>query len=137
MFATAVRGRQIAESGDLRRLRERLGLTRTAMSVLLNVSAMTYSQWEKPPGEARRRMWTSTAEKIARFYDAATVQLNEMQDAGVDLARLIPFHLAATLLGIPQELLFQRYRDGVVTGVDLGILGLWMERDHLQSLGAR
>ena len=66
-----------------------------------------------------------------RFYQQATLALEE---SPAPLDKLLPFHLAATLLGIPQELLLSRYRKHEVSGVDLGILGLWIWRDDLKGL---
>lgn len=133
----AQQGRIIAESGDLRRLRERINLKPAAMATLMGVSPLTYSSWERASESQRRRMWIATAEKIARFHNAATRQLDLLEREGIDLTSLIPYHLAATLLGIPQELLIKWYREDRATATDLGVLGLWMDRAELERLSAR
>ena len=122
------RGRAVVANGDLRRLRDRLGLTRTAMAELLHTSTLTYTGWESRPD---RTLWPSTAERIGRFYTQAERALNELDE---DLGELLPFYLAATYAGLPQEILLRFYREGKVLGVDLGILGLWLHRDDLGKL---
>jgi hypothetical protein len=45
--------------------------------------------------------------------------------------------VVATLLGIPQEQLLYRYREGQIKTVDAGILGLWMHKSDLAKLRGR
>lgn len=129
----AAYGKHIAQSGQLQALRAQLGLSRTAMAVLLYVSPITYVSWETKPNA---RMWHATAEKIGRFYDAAVLQLQMAEEDGLDLAGLIPFHIAATLLGVPQELFLRKYREGEVTATDLGVLGLWVNKADMKKVSA-
>jgi hypothetical protein len=103
------------------------------MSVLLYTSPITYSSWERKP---EARMWVSTAEKIARFYDAAMLQVKMAEEDGVKLENLLPFHIAATMLGVPQELLLRKYREGEVHATDLGILGLWVDKADMKKVSA-
>lgn len=133
MISNVVRGRQIVLSGQLRELREKLGLSRTAMAVLLYASPITYAQWETRP---EARMWAATAEKIAKFYDAATFQLQAAEEDGVDMSTMYPFHIAATLLGVSHELLLRKYREGEVHATDLGILGLWVDKADMKKVSA-
>jgi hypothetical protein len=47
---------------------------------------------------------------------------------------LVPLHIAASTLGLPQEVLLQWYRNERFEAVDLGILGLWIHRDKVQEI---
>lgn len=124
-------GREVVAEGNLRPLREKLGLTRSAMAELLHTSMFTYSSWELRPNTV---LWPSTAGRIGRFYRAATAQLEGLEADGIQLDELMPLHIASSLLGMPQELLFQWYREGKFNAVDLGILGLWLYRDEVKDI---
>jgi transcriptional regulator with XRE-family HTH domain len=124
-------GRMIISGGLLTELRTRLGLTRNAMSELLHTSPITYATWEDRPDV---RIWASTAARVGRFYERAIKELNLLTEQGYELEDLVPFHLAATMLGVPQELLLRRYRDGEVDAVDAGILGLWVAPAVVEAL---
>jgi len=126
-----LRGREVIRSDRLRRLRERLGLTRNAMSELLHVSPITYASWEDRDDV---RVWRSTAVRVGTFYERALDALRFLKEAHVDLTGMVPFHLLATQLGIPQELLLARYRDGEIPALDAGILGLWVSPDTMTAL---
>lgn len=97
------------------------------MAELLNVSPKTYAHWENNPNV---NLKPSMAQAVGKFYEQ-TERL--MEDLPIPLDQLIPFHIVATLRGIPQELLLARYRDGTIEGVDLGVLGLWGYRDDLEK----
>lgn len=124
-------GRAVVADGRLKELRERLGITRSAMSELLHTNPVRYADWERRP-EINLR--PATAERIGRFFYAATEELALLQDTGFVVENLVPFHVVATLVGIPQELLLQWYRDGRVKALDAGILGLWVSRAVLDEL---
>lgn len=120
-------GRAILASGELVKLRERLGLTRAAMAELLHTTPPSYRDWE----EGVRGVRNSSAERIGRFYTIAERMLDELDE---DLSELLPFHVAASNAGLPQEILLRLYREGQVPGVDLGILGLWIHIEDLDKL---
>lgn len=124
-------GRQVVADGLLSGLRTRLRLTRNAMSELLLTSPITYASWEDRPDV---RIWRGTAVRVGRFYQAVQEELADLEREGVDLAGLMPFYLAATQLGVPQELLLRRYREGEVEAVDAGPLGLWIRPDAVEAL---
>lgn len=124
-------GREVVAKRRLQPLREALGLTRSAMAELLNTSIFTYSSWEKRPEIA---VWPSTAGRIGRFYEAATRQLELLHDEQINIEKLMPLHGAASVLGVPQEVLFKRYREGHLEALDLGILGLWVERNYVRGI---
>lgn len=126
-------GRQVVRDGLLLPLRMRLGLSSSAMAVLLYASPITYKAWELRPDT---RVWGATANKLGRFYRAAMAQLAAADEEGIVLEDKIPFHLAATLLGLPQELLLRRYRDGEIPATDMGLLGLWVDRADMKKVSA-
>lgn len=114
---------------ELHDLRVVLGLSLHAMSELLYTSQQTYRNWErgsKPRAEA--------AVRIRRFVDSVRTQLSVLGDRGVNLTDLMPLNLASSTLGIPHETLFHTYRDGKFHGQDLGMLGIWVRRDELDSI---
>lgn len=123
-------GRAIVADGRLRRMRQRLGLSRSIMAEMLYVASYTYAQWEDRPDEVRP--WGAMAERVARFYNLAQEELRLLEEVGIDLTGMVPFHLAATKLGLPQDLLLKRYRENKFTATDAGILGLWVSKDDLR-----
>lgn len=123
-------GREVVADGRLRDLRQILGLTRNAMAELLHTAPLTYSSWELRPVNLHR----TTAERIGRFYTSASRGLELLRDDGLEVQQLMPFHMVATHLGIPQEQLHRRYREGEFTAIDAGILGLWINRADLEAL---
>lgn len=127
-------GRTVIATGLLTELRIRLSLTRNAMSELLHTSPITYATWEDRPSV---RIWRETAIRVGRFHLRAMEELKVLADEGVDLTGLIPFHMAATALGVPQELLLRRYRSGQVDAVDAGLLGLWVSLATMEVLNDR
>jgi DNA-binding XRE family transcriptional regulator len=126
-------GRAVVSDGRLKALREQLGLTRNAMAELLQVAWPTYSAWEDRAVNLR----PETAARVGRFYTQATGELALLQEHEISVRNLVPFHVVATLLGIPQEQLLYRYREGQIKTVDAGILGLWMQKSDLAKLRSR
>jgi hypothetical protein len=123
-------GREVIQNGQLRLLRESLGLSPNAMAELLYTAWPTYRAWESRPVRLRKE----TAARVGRFYYSASTQLEALKNEGINIRDMVPFHIVATLLGIPQEQLFHRFRDGRVHAIDLGILGLWMFQSDLDVL---
>lgn len=123
---SAERGLELIMSGKLKELRHRLGLSPSAMASLLYVSPITYGRWENPqPGQ---RMWNKTAERLDRMYNAALPQIELLESQGNDLTQLIPLRVAAGLMGVPMEVLTDRYRNHEMRAIDFGVLGLWVHR---------
>jgi hypothetical protein len=130
-YALTAYGKRVVADGKLEKLRLHLGLSRNAMAELLHTSPVTYTSWEIYP--TKTRLWSATAQRIGAFYRAAQA---ELRLHGADPYRpldLVPFHMVATLCGIPQELLLRWYRDGTFEAVDLGILGLWVTKDEMRN----
>ena len=132
--ASGYTGLEIVRTGKLKRLREALGLTPNHMATLLYVSPVTYKAWERQGSTGNhQKMWNSAAEKVARFYETAMFQLGQAKADGFELSQMMPLHLASTELGMPQDLLFRAYREEEIDGLDLGVLGIWIFKDELES----
>ena len=99
------------------------------MAELLYTSQQTYRAWESD-GTPRKE----AAGRIRRFLDSANGQLSILDEAGVNLADLLPLNLAASTLGVPHETLFHVYRDEGFHGYDLGILGIWVRHEDLDDI---
>lgn len=123
-------GRAVVTDGRLKKLRKSLGLTQNAMAELLHTAWPTYNSWETRPVQLR----VETAARVGRFYATATMELQVLKEHDLDMSNLVPFHVVATLLGIPQEQLLYRYRENQVAAVDAGILGLWVAKTELNRL---
>lgn len=123
----ADRGMELVRQGQLQKLRAKLGLSHTAMAALLYVSPVTYKRWEQGDTDPSN-MWTKTAERVARFHESAVKQLAWLEAEGFELDKLQPLAAYAAARGVGQEVLFRQYRNGELTAVDLGVLGLWVER---------
>lgn len=113
-------------------LRTDLNFSRSAMADLLETSLTTYTAWE----ERETTLWRRSAERLGRFYRHARAQLDSLARDGIYIADLVPLHEVAVVLGSPQELLLQRYRNDEFDAVDLGMLGLWIYREDLPDLRA-
>ncbi len=120
-------GRRRWEEGDLLAMRTRLNLTRNAMAEFLGTSQATYKTWE----EGTVNMYASTFQRIGRFLLHAERQLEWLASYDVSIDDLVPLHSVAGQLGVPHEVLIQRYRDKLFTADDLGILGLWVDKEDV------
>ena len=127
-------GRAVVADGRIKALRNRLGITRSAMSELLYTNTVTYADWERRPNVNLRH---NTAERVGRFYFLATNQLKTLEEEGYDPADHVSLAVVSTLLGVAQEVLFQWYRQERIDAVDAGILGLWVHRSELARLRGR
>jgi len=124
-------GRTVVANGDLKKLRKRLGLNRSSMADLLSTSFITYKAWEE---NRDVKLWPTTAMRIGRFYRLAHTHLELLEEEGINLKRLLPLHHATIALGMPQELVLKRYREGRIDAEDLGILGLWLYKEDLERI---
>jgi DNA-binding XRE family transcriptional regulator len=124
-------GHTVVVRQKLRDLRNILGISRTSMADLLHTSRVIYNHWEDSPSVNLR---VDSAERIGRFYRHATAQLAALSNDGIKIAELIPVHLVSTQLGVGQEVLLKRYRQGMFNAEDLGLLGLWLYRDELTAV---
>lgn len=118
-------GRAVVQEGGLQVLRELLGLTRNAMADMLYVATHTYTNWEIL---ADIHVTPVNAGRIGRFYRQAMNQIEDLIELGIDPRTIMPLHEAATLMSVPQDQLFRKYRRGELDCLDLGVLGLWVQR---------
>jgi transcriptional regulator with XRE-family HTH domain len=123
-------GRRAWENGELKAMRERLGLSHNAMAEFLGTSQATYKTWES----GSVSMYRSTFERIGRFLLHAYRQMDYLARYDCDISTLIPLHKVAGELGVPHEILMARYREGLFGADDLGILGLWVDRDDVARI---
>lgn len=124
-------GRDVVNDGRLQALRETLGLTRNAIADLLYTTPTTYASWES---DKPVRMWPQTAERVGRFFTHASAQLVSLREHDIKIDELMPLFQAASKIGVPQELLLKRYREGLFHAEDLGMLGLWVYRDEIEQV---
>jgi len=124
-------GYRAVQLGQLGKMRERLGLSRNAMSDLLYTSPQTYNTWEDYPGT---RIRPETAMKVGRFMLHSKKQLAVLREHKINLKKLMPLHDVAGQLGVSHELLIRRYREGLFQAEDLGLLGLWVYRADLDKV---
>jgi DNA-binding XRE family transcriptional regulator len=124
-------GYRAVQLGQLGRMRERLGLSRNAMSDLLYTSPQTYNTWEDYPGT---RIRPETAMKVGRFMLHSKKQLAVLREHKINLKKLMPLHDVAGQLGVSHELLIRRYREDLFEAEDLGLLGLWVYRADLDKV---
>ena len=124
-------GRAVVADGRLKQLREYLGITRNAMSALLHTNLITYAYWERNP---LVNLHTSTAGRVGRFYHLALQEIDMLKELGLEPRDLVSFRVAATLLGVPQEVLLRWFREERFTAIDTGILGLWLHKEDLAAL---
>lgn len=124
-------GRRVVAKGELARLRETLGLTRSAMADILHTTAITYSSWEE---NKVGRLWPTSAERVGRFFLHAERQLDMLAEEGISMEGMMPLSIAAGQLGVSQALLLKLYRQDDIDCMDLGILGLWVHADDLPDI---
>jgi len=124
-------GRTVVADEGLRRLRTHLGLTRGAIADMLQTDVITYTGWEERPGTT---LWRATAARIGRFHVAALRALEKLEEVDIHLNHLHPLHVAASVTGVPQEVLLQWYREDRLPGEDLGVLGVWLYREKLHTV---
>lgn len=124
-------GRAVVKDGRLQALQRHLRFSATYVAEILGVSAMTYRTWISKP---ETNLWEKLAYKVGRFYNASTAQLEQLDSDGIDLAGYRPLHAVAPLMGLPQEELLRRYREGEFPAMDLGILGLWVSDEERKRI---
>jgi hypothetical protein len=121
-------GKMVVQDRLLGQLRGRLGFPRMLMAEMLYTTIPVYTAWESYPETKIRK---ESAERIGRFYRAALGQLRVLEEEGVKLTDLVPWHRVAMAHHVGQEVLLQRYRAGEIDALDLGVLGLWGYKEDL------
>jgi DNA-binding XRE family transcriptional regulator len=118
-------GREAVFFGHLTELRLKLGLSKAALAEILGVSTMTLYRWESYG--MLDKLNNRNAEKVDEFCQTASALLEMYPDFK---ERFVTFAIAAQKMGITHELLFHFHREGIVKGLDFGILGLFLPRKH-------
>lgn len=129
MYPYAELGQEVVDDGRLEALRKLLRWSLNAMAEALHTSPQTYSTWERRRDKIK--LWPASANRVGQFYTQAHIVLNQLIAENVFLGGMVPFHLAASQLGLPQEVLLERHRAGELPAEDLGILGLWVRKEDL------
>ena len=122
---TSDEGQRIVREGLLPGLREHLGVSRNTMAELLHVSPYTYRRWETDSTVAITK---KLAERLSLFYWTVIKELESLAVEDIDIAGMMPLHMVAVYLSLPQEVIMERYRSGAIQAEDLGVLGLWVKR---------
>jgi transcriptional regulator with XRE-family HTH domain len=129
MYPYADLGQEVIDDGRLEALRRLLRWSLNAMAEVLHTSPQTYSTWEKRRDQIK--LWPASANRVGQFYVQAFQVIGQLLTEDIDLSKLVPFHVAASQLGLPQEVLLEQHRSGELYAEDLGILGLWVRKEDL------
>ena len=124
-------GREVVANKQLQELRNVLGISRTSMADLLHTTRSIYNNWEEHPDVKLR---PESALRVGRFYRHATAQLAALSADDINIAHMIPLFIASSRLGVGLEMLHKRYREGTFYAEDLGLLGLWVYQDELDTI---
>ncbi|MGH7252854.1 MAG: helix-turn-helix domain-containing protein [Nitrospiraceae bacterium] len=120
-------GYRVVLTGNLKQLRDFVGLTRNAQANLIGVEAESLRRWE----EKRQAMNLDTAERIGEWYWGAEQALDSAGDLNFDI--LMSAARAAQHMGIP----FAEIESAIVAnGIKherLGVLGLFLYRSSMKA----
>lgn len=118
-------------SGDLRRLREKVHLSRNAQAHLMEVTPDALKRWE----EAEQGMNRASALRVGEWYWAAERAIDDAVSGGIDLDQLVPLATAAQHLAMPAEEILKKCQTRDLRCEDLGVLGVYIYRSYIPSLG--
>lgn len=118
-------------SGDLRRLREKVHLSRNAQALLMEVTPDALKRWE----EAEQGMNRQSALRVGEWFWAAQEAVKAAEADGVDLDQLVPLSTACQHLAMSAEEVQAKCQTKDLRCEDLGVLGLYIYRTHIPSLG--
>ena len=118
-------------SGDLRRLREKVHLSRNAQAQLMDVTPDALKRWEN----AEQGMNSQSALRVGEWYWAAQNVLNTLGEDAVDLDQLVPLSTASQHLAMSAEEVEEKCRTGDLRCEHLGVLGTYVYRSYIPSLG--
>lgn len=120
-------------SGDLRRLRDRVNLSRNAQAKLMEVTPDALRRWE----DAEQGMNSESALRVGEWYWAAQRVLEDLENNHVDLAELVPLSTASQHLAMSAEDVLEKCQTGALRCEDLGVLGTYVYRSYIPSLEPR
>lgn len=118
-------------SGDLRRLRDKVHLSRNAQAHLMEVTPDALKRWE----EANQGMNRQSALRVGEWFWAAQQAVAAAEADGVDLAQLVPLSTACQHLAMSATDVEAKCRSGELRCESLGVLGTYVYRTHIPSLG--
>lgn len=118
-------------SGDLRRLRDKVHLSRNAQAQLMDVTPDALKRWES----AEQGMNSQSALRVGEWYWAAKRVLDTLGEDAVDLDQLVPLSTASQHLAMSAEEVAEKCRTGDLRCEHLGVLGTYIYRSHIPSLG--
>lgn len=118
-------------SGDLRRLREKVHLSRNAQALLMDVTPDALKRWE----EAEQGMNRQSALRVGEWYWAAQNVLDHLDEDNVDLDEIVPLSTASQHLAMSAEEVQEKCQTGDLRCEDLGVLGIYVYRTYIPSLG--
>lgn len=118
-------------SGDLRRLREMVHLSRNAQAHLMEVTPDALKRWE----EAEQGMNRTTALRVGEWFWAASRAVEAAEAEGVDVTQLVPLSTACQHLSMAADEILAKCQTGDLRCESLGVLGTYIYRTHIPSLG--
>ena len=118
-------------SGDLRRLRDKVHLSRNAMALLMEVTPDALKRWE----EAAQGMNSNSALRVGEWFWAARKAVTAAEADGVNLDQLVPLSTACQHLAMSAEDVEAKCQTGDLRCEDMGVLGMYVYRTHIPSLG--
>lgn len=117
-------------NGDLRRLRDKVGLSRNAQAHLIDVTPDALKRWEA--GE--QGMNAQSALRVGEWFWAAQRAIEDAEAHGVDLGELVPLSTASQYLAMSAEEVLEKCQTGDLRCEDLGELGRFIYRAHIPRL---
>jgi hypothetical protein len=120
--------------GAFKELRGLLGVTLNRMSVITGVNSKTMEGWEAAGQTSTVR--AGTAIKIGKIYQEVLRWVAELDQEGVRLTQLMPWHDVARSFGVAPDSyrLKQKCQEGALTCRDLGSLGVYVPRVEVEAL---
>ena len=119
-------------SGELKRLRERVHLSRNAQARLMDVTPDALKRWE----EAEQGMNSTSALRVGEWVWGAQQVLASLTDSEdpIDLDDLVPLSMASQYLAMSAEDVMEKCRTGALRCEDLGVLGVYVHRSYIPRL---
>lgn len=119
--------------GDLRRLRDKVHLSRNAQARLMEVTPDALKRWE----DAGQGMNSESALRVGEWVWAAERAIADLEASGVNMAELVPLSTACQHLSMSAEDVAAKCRTAALRCEDLGVLGVYVYREYIPSLEPR
>lgn len=116
--------------GDLRHLRDQVGLTRNAQAKLMGVTPDALRRWEA----VTQGMNHESALRVGEWFWAARRALEQLADDGVSITDLVPLSTASQHLAMGPDDILAKCQSGTLRCEDLGVLGMYIYRSCIPSL---